>query len=591
MLQNLNQYIPDLNYASTKFTFKTVFFQSNYSYCICKCSFELEYLEFISKDGNFNKEKYEKLVECIVKGKCPHVDQVPIEYVKVAYISALQIAVAIGTTDAIIKYRRYIKPSHHSLYYLHPIVLASLKNNAVAASIPKVKFNLLQHVVYGKTSVDDTVYLEPAKLLVLLEPAKLLVLLGRQRDIKFYWKFLQKHGLHCLIDVVEALQITLRDNLSSIQGILIQNIEQFIESDLHYLGKICQLAIIWNNPMIINQILGGLDQRLGILEFFQQNDLANMLNTTCYAFRRYECKTVFRNWGLPLTEEPHKSPSHWMEWLFALALQYPVNLKQIIGMGLSSIPNLSQILQDSANKDSENYSVFLSYNKYVQDIVIRDHSHSEDVVNVLKMLLDFGLDINAKTETSPFVEFLLKPQKLLNRLEYFLRYRQTAELYIFGNSDISDHRPFYATLPLDRNLYVNNNWNLFQTLTGTGIPLVMDGKEHAVVGYDDDECFPFNFMAPLLLECGYSVGDNEAALEAINAFEDSLPPEEVDYINFYLDTPKSLQCCCRNSLRRHFKGASIHRFLAVSEFPKVLKDYILLKPLLKCLPKYLLHEA
>ena len=582
MLQNLNQFIPDLNYASTKFSFQTVFFQSNYSYCVCKCSFELEHLEFISKDGKINKEIYERIVECIINGRCPHVEQVPKEYVNVAYISALHIAVAFGTKEAIIKYRRYIKPSHYSLYFLHPIVLASLKNNAVAASSPKVKFDLLQHVVYGKASDDDKVYLEPAKILTLL---------GRQRDIKFSKKFLEKHGLRCLIDVMEALQITLRDNLSSVQGILIQNIEQFIESDLHYLGKICQLAIIWNNPMIINKILGGLDQRLGILDFFQQNGLANMLATTCYAFQRRGCKTVFRNWGIHLTTEPQKSPSDWMKWLFALALQYPTNLKQIINMGLGSIPNLSHILQDSANKDAENHSVFLSYNQHVQDIVIREHSHSEDVVHVLKMLLDFGLDINAKTETSPFMDFLLKPQKLLNRLEYFLRYRQTAELYVFGNSDISDHLPFYATLPLDRNLYVINNWDLFRTLTNTGIPLVMDGKEHAVAGYDEDECFSFNFMAPLLLECGYTVADNEAAREAINAFQDYLPPEEVEYINLYLDTPKSLKWCCRNSLRRYFKGASIHRFVAVSEIPKVLKDYILLKPLLKCIPEYLLHEA
>ena len=222
--------------------------------------------------------------------------------------------------------------------------------------------------------------------------------------------------------------------------------------------------------------------------------------------------------------------------------------------------------------------------------MIQQHSHSEDVLHVLKMLLDFGLDIsvNARTEMSPFKDFLLKPRKLLNRLEYFLRYRQTAELYIYGNSDIDDHLPFYAALPLDRNFYVNDNWDLFQTFTNTGIPVVMDGEEHVIVGYDEEECFALNFMAPLLLECGYTVADKVAAREAVRVFENSLPTE-VEYIMLYLDTPKSLKYCCRHSLRRHFKGASIHRFVAASQIPKVLRDYILLKPLLRCIPEYLLQ--
>ena len=582
MIQNLDQYIPDLNYASTRFTFQTVFHQSTYSYCICKCSFELEYLEFISTGGKINKEMYERMMECIINGKCPHVDQVPLEYVKVACISALQVAVALGTKEAIIKYRRYIKPSYLSLYYLHPIVLASLKKNDVAALLPKVKFDMLQGVVYGRRTnhEDDRIYLEPAKILSLL---------GRQRNIQLSKRFLQKHGIRCLINIMEALQMTFRDNLTDIQGVIVQNIDQFVESDLHYLGKICQLAIIWDYPTIIKQILI-LDQRLGILEYFQQNDLAKMLNTTCYAFQRHECKTILMSCGISFMAEQYKSPSEWMKWLFALALQYPANLKQIIGMGLRSIPNLSDILHNSVDKDAEHYSVFLSYNQHIQDIVITEHSHSEDVAHVLKMLLDFGLDINSNVQWSPFVDFLKKPSKLLCRSEYFLRYRQTAELYIFGNSDINDHLPFYTALPLDKNLYKNNNWDLFKTFTSTGIPIIMDGKEHMIAGHDDTECYALNFMAPLLLECGFTVADYQAARAAVDLLQQrSLPPEVVEYIKLYFETPKSLKCCCRDSLRGHFKGALIHRFVAVSEIPRVLKDYILLKPLLKCIPEYLLH--
>ena len=56
----------------------------------------------ISESGEINKVLYEKIVKSIIDGKCPHVEQVPKEYVQEIGIYALHVAAALGTTEAIV---------------------------------------------------------------------------------------------------------------------------------------------------------------------------------------------------------------------------------------------------------------------------------------------------------------------------------------------------------------------------------------------------------------------------------------------------------------------------------------------------------
>ena len=95
--------------------------------------------------------------------------------------------------------------------------------------------------------------------------------------------------------------------------------------------------------------------------------------------------------------------------------------------------------------------------------------------------------------------------------------------------------------------------------------------------------YNFGSVYTFLLECGYKIAGHKLhdVLDEISNTESK--SIEVAYIINYLEIPRSLQTCCRNTLRNHFRGRYIHRFVEVSGCPKKIKDFILLKDLLRCI--------
>ena len=80
-----------------------------------------------------------------------------------------------------------------------------------------------------------------------------------------------------------------------------------------------------------------------------------------------------------------------------------------------------------------------------------------------------------------------------------------------------------------------------------------DAKEHGLFAHDDTYDFALNFIGPFLIECGVAV--RRAVLLG------SMNPAVLRYIETCLNCPKSLIVICRDSLRRHFTGWKIHKFL------------------------------
>lgn len=92
-----DQYMPGFDYL-TSYTFQTVFFMSDYSYCCCPCAIQHEFVDYVAENGEINEEVYEKIVQSIANGKCPHVsDKIPYEWLRMTSISAVNIAVAVET--------------------------------------------------------------------------------------------------------------------------------------------------------------------------------------------------------------------------------------------------------------------------------------------------------------------------------------------------------------------------------------------------------------------------------------------------------------------------------------------------------------
>ena len=121
---------------------------------------------------------------------------------------------------------------------------------------------------------------------------------------------------------------------------------------------------------------------------------------------------------------------------------------------------------------------------------------------------------------------------------------------------------------------------------------VMDGKEHGLFEDYTDEKRALNFTAPLLIECGYIV-NRQTRQEILDTIESDLPsPEDKDpfinpnfkaYFERSIDNPRRLTYSCRDVLRKTFKGRKIQRFVQNVKIPVMIQDFILLKPVLRCI--------
>ena len=124
-----NTSIRGFSYAK-QFKFQTLFYQSSYSYCCCPCAYEHEYVTYISDKGEINEEILDNIVNCILKGLCPHVmtfmQNRRYEYVSDTRIQAMHIAAAVGTAP---KNRNLYALESSAIFGLFPEVIAMFHNN------------------------------------------------------------------------------------------------------------------------------------------------------------------------------------------------------------------------------------------------------------------------------------------------------------------------------------------------------------------------------------------------------------------------------------------------------------------------------
>ena len=161
---------------------------------------------------------------------------------------------------------------------------------------------------------------------------------------------------------------------------------------------------------------------------------------------------------------------------------------------------------------------------------------------------------------------------LLNYSRYSLRIRHAVELLIHENVEIDTEKVIMRD---DSNFPLGlRRGRLYHYIT--------DVEQHGVYGHDGEDLV-LNYLCPFLLECGYDVPRRCLFDILMKKSDKEYILAEQAYINNYLDTPRSLLVCCRNSLRKHFRGRYIHRFVKVSGCPQKIKDIILLKYLLRCI--------
>ena len=550
-----NCYMPEFDYMGHEFSFETINYTTAYSYCQCACAFEHEYCDYLSPSGIVNDEVYERVVQSVVNGQCPHVTEENEEYVRETGIYGIHLAAAVGTKEALTDPRYQFNSRFGRLFGLNPYLTAIYKENheiilmpVLLHFAPKGTYRLLD----ARRSSDD-----PSRIIV--ESITILEFCVRRRNIRLLKSYIKLNGLDD--GVSHALKIVFQHRLVEFEDVLLKDRTWFRYYDnLWTAGICCELAIIHDQSNVLERLLNYLYS-----VHYDTNNATDKLPQICHVLSREKCEKVLTKYGI------HKNVNVNLrdKAIVSLNLLYKFydDFKDEILKRLKDIPNVSDILNMVTGVRQHT-----CLHKYI-DRKIRKPE-------VFKEMLCLGADINATDldDRTPLMH-------LLKQSKFEQPDRQTLELIIFENPDENmHHSAVICALEQDVRLMTKS---VHVGEKGNFLP---DALLHSLFGYDGDESFALNFSAPLLIECGFPFQRDSARISMLleSGKGTYLHSTEYAYLQNQLNRPRSLLLTCRDRLRRHYKGRTIHAYIDNSNIPLSIKNFILLQPLLRCAPNCLL---
>ena len=559
-----NQFMENIVYSREKYSFLTVFYRSGSTYRCCSCAQNHEYLEYISDTGEKDENVYENIVKSLANGKCPHAETVPKYQLVPTSVTALHIAAAVGTYRAV-KENRYICFSYAhmrvgQIFNLYPVDTAMLKNQTNICDL--LADNWLSHG-HGPISVPYASTVNDHSSLHVQEVSRLEICV-RQRNnhllqaITTSFSKIPGFGDTGLRNIslilvprtglAYALQFTMTHQLVELQQTLLQYME--------LLKKYYLLSVELRNDCLLSVLMYNdhklLDQ---MLTFLDSNDDIFISKCCMVLQKRGECTNLLHYHRdirpVSMSKEEH------IHTLFTLFCMFYHDFKDELYRLLETAPGI----QDGFIK--------VSFLKQIPSF--RRCYHDMCTVQVVHTIIEIGTSEDLVSNTE-----IIVPQ-LRVMLKYHSTYgmciREAIELLVNENVEID----------IDIENIVDSERRVSKNVhRGESYHYITDVREHGLYGHYGED-LALNYLCQFLYECGFQI-PRRILLEILHKkFKKDSKSTELAYINTYLDTPRSLQTCCRNTLRKHFRGRYIHRFVEVSQCPKKIKDIILLKNLLLCL--------
>ena len=551
------------SYLFKLFSFQTVFYHTPYSYRLCSCAFDHEYLTYISDSGKINDEIYEKIVYSIENGKCPHAEQVPEEYLVQTGIYGMHIALAVGNVLAAKGHIETYSQLKGLLFNLRPYDIAVFKRKTSIACLifhylrrsNQLSLITSQTIACMKQSGVDRNQMTIEKVPrfeayvdigdtdilknILMYPVDAPCLVN---TLKCILKYCIPECLECVLQFIGQLATT-DEVLSSYiipcaEAAIIYNKHIVLEQILkHHVSPSLTITCRWNPPLRSFPELGNISRHEIV------SDMRTRLNSVCIVFDRPECRDVLSKYGM------------------------------------------FQIINVSSNElITRRLFCHLYYLKEEFATVLRHNSHTE--------LNSIQKDLNACL-VSPYTSFtlfrtLLSVGANVNFLDYFKRTPLLTILmdYNHDHIDVMDklkllinENPDHEThkTAVQRGIWRDSaSLHTYDKTVVRPGNYIVDAKQHGCYGYDDDDDFCLNFMGPFLMECGFPVS-RQSLIDSLNG---DLHPFVRAYILKHIESPMPLKVICRDTLRLHFKGRLIHRFVEQSQLPTDIKSFILMKSLL-----------
>ena len=569
ILRNLitDKYMPLFDYYGTEFKFKTICHISAFSYCLCECGIQHECLDVITESGDIEEGTLEKIVKCIVNGECEHVRNSATEYVQEARIYPLHIIAAVPVIskeiEAKIDYlsKEDIDRLRSGLLSMTPYGMAILRNN----------LNCLMSKRY---------YINPRVWMISRQTNWKGAKTAKFRMVSLEDFCAEKKACQILEDTVEKFGFGFTLICGALQSAFKQNRHEIIEFILSKrkwfergftASKCCELAILYDQPKYLPTLLeyAGDDER-------QSDTLCKI----CNSLERWDCKRVLSVEGCSIVNE---EPTSKTEKINQLIYDFRRCAKGGLGELLEMYsPYYKSLPSTSLQKVVVNCWVDVMGSTHwdlEDDFFEHDFFfHMTDAVS-LESWIDSLSDADYKyydhsNVSTPLID-LMSEDKCYD----IVSFRKCLEVYIYQNPDVHLHESVVKLGILsDERLFTEKP--ALPLHSGT---YVSDGELHGLCGHDDR--YVLNMTGPFLMECGFLVLDE--VYELVESKKDELPQHVSIYVQNYSSKPKPLIVLSREKLRSHFKGRAIHQFVKDATIPILIRDYILLKPLLRCLPKEL----
>ena len=558
-------FMDDFNYSDVPLSFKTVFHLTQYSYRCCPCSYEYEYLDFLSDTGEINETMFDNLLQSVTDGVCPHVDDTSKDHVKDTTIHGIHIAAALGTKEVFQRYGHSVhRTAPTGIFGISPCHIAILKGK------PKSLQVMLDMYPYTREDWTFPYWYRSAE-----DENEI-----RFVESSFLEQCVRKNNTELLntlnawaiensstdMDVVNALKYAITHGHVDCQDILLQNIKNFVytvDSCCRYIIDCAVIATISDKPVVLENLLNVLTA----LNY--TDDYESELSDLCVWLPRPECRGILEDFGVFL--EDSENAEETVHGLVTTLYQYLDGDSNEIDIIFKSIPGLE--IEKIVNcKDEEGNTMLkkcLSYS--IAYTIYGDHCPNPKIV---MLLLDLGSDINKLfADGATPLQYLLR-ERVDQDPVYYENLRWTVELLLNENPNFEKEKHSEEGLMSITKLALKIDEALIsQPCTFiTNHPAAMT-MSSSVITYSRHEEGALNFLLPLLIECGYPVNRGDL----IEADGENLAPVEYDYIQHVLNTPRDLRLMCRDSLRNHFKGRMIRKYVGMIHVPESIKDLILVK--------------
>ena len=594
VLRNLatKQSMPGFDYDGTTFTFRTVFHTTPFSYCICRCAIALENLEFIDETGGINEDVFEEVVKCINIGECSHVKNVPRKYIQEARLYTLPVVAAVGG---------YIEKESNPGYDGH--TYGGLLNRHLY-EIAMARQGEQSSVVQGRGGHPDSLKIISHKHnsssggpgCVEIDSTEFISFCIERNYHQVLVDFINysKWGLMGWWNIDRVLLTTFQQNCMELcmeLTDLIVNDEELYDDNHRDAFRHCELAIIYNRPDVLGKLLGYV--HFG-------NERAEKLYVFSEALERNQCRDILAEHGVTF-KDLHVTRQRKVDLLVSLLVNGTVNFLDVIGPQLAFLTDghVLEAINSTQHDDLEEFHWGLVEHGYCETM---NESNIYDInyrvlerfsnEKTLQAWLDIGYGSMAGDDLwsiSSYLDWLhgeiSDDHAYENDNVHILSARRCLEVFLFANLDVTLNKDA-VTL----GIAVDKDFHSGEQKRHWFMPAryILDCKDYGMCGHDD--FFALNMTVPFLIECGFPV--TELLSEVMKQSEKSLPTEWYVYVQHAFNTPRTLKVSCRDTLRRQFVGRGIHRFIDAkgADILSYIKDFILLKPLLRCIPKELLEK-